>query len=85
MTREDIEEYAKMWDEEIYMFDNPSFDNSIIGISDDHRVVYGFEKMVDEFAEANDCDATEAMEFIEYNTLNSLGFSGAPIVVYEVV
>lgn len=40
--REEIAEQC----EEAVLFDNPSFDKSIIGITDDGCVVYSFERMI---------------------------------------
>lgn len=34
-----------------YLYDNPSFDNSIIGITDSGRVVYDYDMMAQEFVE----------------------------------
>ena len=53
------------------VFDNASYDNSIIGVSFDGRAIYSYEKMVEEFAEDNDCSIEDAMEWIDYNTLGS--------------
>lgn len=64
------------------LFDNPSFDHSIVGITSNYEVlVYDFDSMVEELAQDEGWDTETAEEFIEYNTLNSLSFSGAPIVV----
>jgi len=47
---------------------NPNFyDNAIVGITDDGRLVYGKELMVFELVEGDEMDYTEAFEFLEYN------------------
>jgi hypothetical protein len=44
------------------------YDNAIIGITDDGRLVYGKELMVMKLEEFDDeMDYTEAFEFLEYN------------------
>ena len=67
------------------LFTNPSYDNSIIGISDTNRVIYSYDKMVEEYVSDNNCSVEEAIEFIEYNTIRALPYAGenAPIIMYE--
>ena len=70
--------------EELVLFESPSFDNSIIGVTSDlGTLVYDYNLMVKEFAEENECSEEEAEEFIQYNTIRSLGYYGGntPIVV----
>ena len=71
-------------DREFTVFTNPSFDNSIVGISSDDRVIYDYDKMVIEYTIANSVSEEEAMEFIDYNTIRALDYMGekAPIVMY---
>ena len=67
--------------DEALVYDNPSFDNSIIGVSDD-RVVYDLSKMVEELATDDNISYEEALEFIEYNTLRANPYyKHSPIVV----
>ena len=70
---------------ETILFDNPSFDNSIIGYTDDEKVIYDYEKMIEEFAEENGCSIYEAIDFIDYNTVRSLPYAGdkAPRIMYR--
>lgn len=74
--------------EELYegtiVFEDPAYDNSLIGITTDGRAVYDFESMVQEFATENNCSVDEAIDFVNYNTLRSLDYitgSGKPIVI----
>ena len=64
-------------DEEItfQMLENPSYDKSIVGISNDGRVVYDYDLMVQEFAWENKCSQEEAEEFIQYNTMRALPYA----------
>ena len=67
------------------IFDNPSFNSSIIGVSTDGRVVYDYNKMIKELSEEANMSVEEAAEFIEYNTIGSLPSSSLyfPIVIYK--
>ena len=66
------------------VFDNHAYDNSIIGVTLDGRVIYAVELMVAELMEDEEWDETDAIEWIEYNTIRSLPYAGknAPVIVY---
>ena len=72
-------------EEEVLILDNHAYDKSIIGITEDGRLIYDFEQMVQEFMEDEDCDETEAIEWLEYNTMRALPYMGerAPIIITE--
>ena len=55
-----------------YVFNLPSFDDSIIGLTEDNRVVYDYDLMVQEFSKDANISWADAIEFIEYNTIRSL-------------
>ena len=65
------------------VFENPDYDDAIIGVTDDGNVVYDFYKMVGHLMEKDGMSFLEAVEFIEYNTIRSLPYAGdgAPIVI----
>lgn len=65
------------------ILDNPSFDNSIVGKSLDGRLVYSYEKMVEEMVNDDAIEYTDAIEFIDYNTFRALPYMGekAPIIL----
>ena len=71
-----------MYDDSL-VFDNPSFDNSIIGLDIDGRVIYDWESMVYEMCKEDDISWEDAVEFIDYNTIRSLPYAGdrAPIIL----
>lgn len=71
-------------DDETIVFDNPSFDNSIIGITTDGQAVYSYDLMVKELMEDENLSEQDAIDWIEYNTLRSIPYAGtmAPIVVF---
>lgn len=67
------------------ILDNASYDNSIVGITFDGRLIYSYGRMVEEYAEENNCSEVDAIEWIDFNTIRSLPYMGdkAPIVMYE--
>jgi hypothetical protein len=69
----------------VKILDNASYDNSIIGITFDDRLVYSYERMIQEYAEDNNCSIEDAIEWIDFNTVRALPYFGenAPIIVYE--
>lgn len=73
--------------EDSVVFDNASYDNSIIGVSTDGRVVYSFSKMVKELMTDNGWSEMDAIEWIEYNTIRALPYLGgnAPIICEEIL
>jgi hypothetical protein len=69
--------------EDALVFDNHSYDNSIIGVTFDGRAIYCLEMMIEELMQDEEMSMEEAIEWIEYNTIRSLPYAGekAPIVV----
>lgn len=72
--------------EDTIVFDNMSYDNSIIGVTFDGRAIYDYDLMVLELMEDENLNCDEAVDWIEYNTLRSLPYAGkmAPLVVSNV-
>jgi len=69
--------------ENLYILDTEAFADAVIGLSEDHRLVYDFDKMVEGLMKHEGMSDTEAIEFIEFNTLRSLPYlSNPPIIVY---
>ena len=70
------------------VFDDYAFDNSIIGITDDDRVIYSYSKMIDELAEETKWLYEDVVEWIDYNTIRGLNYfadENKPIICYEVI
>ena len=70
--------------EDVMILENYSYDDALVGVTDDGRAVYDFEKMVAWLMETEDMDEIEAVEWIEYNTIRALPYAGdrAPIIMY---
>lgn len=77
-------EIRKQLPSDSIVFDNPAYDGSIIGVTLSGRVIYLFESMVEELMLDDNIDETDAIEWIEYNTLRALPYikGKSPIVVY---
>lgn len=69
--------------EEAVIFNNPDYDAAIIGISSDNRVIYDYDLMIECLMLDEGMSMEEAMDFIDYNTIRALPYSGpdGPIVM----
>lgn len=81
--RKAITAYAEENGVEIKILDNHAYDDSVLGVTEDNRIVYSYERMVQEFMQDEDCSEEEAQEWVDYNTLRALPYLGedAPIVI----
>ena len=68
------------------IFENPSYDSAIIGISEDERVIYDYDKMIKHLVTEDDMTIEEASDFISYNTIRSLPYvENHPIIMYNLI
>lgn len=65
---------------------NESYDDALIGVSEDGRAIYDFDRMVDWLIEKYGWSDVESIEWIEFNTLRALPYMGsdAPIIMYPI-
>ena len=71
--------------EDVVYYTNPSYEGALIGVSDDNRAIYDFDKMVKSLMESEGWDEFEAIEWIEYNTMRANPyFENAPIIMYPI-
>lgn len=72
--------------EDVIYLTNYSYDDALIGISEDNRAVYDYDKMVKWLMEEEGFSEEEAIEWIDYNTIRALSYMGekAPIIVYPI-
>ena len=70
--------------EDIKILANYSYDDALIGVSEDGRAIYDYEKMIEWLMNEEDWTDNEAVEWIEYNTIRALPYlgEGAPIIMY---
>lgn len=78
------EHLHEMGHDETIVFDNPSYVTAAIGLSQDGRVVYDYEAMIEYLMETDEMEYEDAMEFIDYNTIRAIPYFGemAPVVLY---
>lgn len=85
-----IEEYV--YDEEtldkIVVLEGDEFADGCIGITEDNRLVYSYDKLADSIARHDEVSVEDAIDFIEYNTIRSLPYIEgqgllAPIIIHE--
>lgn len=67
----------------------PVFTNycsAFVGVTEDGRAVYDYNKMVKELMDLDGMSEEDAIEWISYNTVRSLPYAGplAPIILYPV-
>ena len=72
--------------EGIIYLTNYSYDDALIGVSEDGRAIYDFEKMIEWLIKEEGWSAEEAIEWIEFNTIRALPYMGscAPIIMYPI-
>lgn len=69
--------------DDIVLFSNFDYEDAFIGISNDDRAIYDWEKMVAYLVEKQDMTEEEAIEWIDYNTIRALAYyEKAPIIMY---
>lgn len=80
MSREKLIDHGY---EDLLVFDCPDYDDAIIGVTTDDRVVYSYDLMVKQLMKDENWTEEEAVEWIEYNTVRALDYMGdnAPIIV----
>ena len=66
-----------------YLVDE-SYDDALIGVSEDGRAIYDFGLMIEWLMNKYGWSETESIEWIEYNTIRALPYFGedAPIIMY---
>ena len=73
--------------EQPILLDSMSYDKSIVGITEDNRIIYSYPKMVEELMEDEGWTEEEAIEWLDYNTLRAIPYmeshGNAPIVMYD--
>lgn len=75
-----------MGHESSVIFENPSYDSAIIGISEDERVIYDYDKMIKYLVTEDNMTIEEASDFISYNTIRSLPYvENHPIIMYNLI
>lgn len=68
---------------DVVLIDDEAFRESLVGVTEDKRAVYDFDKMIREYAKYYFCPLSEARDYIEHNIANRLMSMGnkAPIIM----
>jgi hypothetical protein len=67
--------------EDVIIYDNPSYDDALIGITNDNRAVYDYDKMIEWLVTNEDMDYDEAADFICWNDSFYYG-EGYPLIIH---
>lgn len=64
-----------------------SYDDALIGVTEDGRAVYDYEKMVQWLVDTEEWTYEEACEWIDYNTIRAIPYmgEGAPVIMYPLM
>lgn len=83
MNQKTRDALCDMGHEEAVVFDGPDYDDAIVGVTDEGRVIYDYNAMVRCLMQQDGISEEEAIEFIEYNTMRALQYAGpeAPIIM----
>ena len=83
---EELEEYLKKSDyDAVKFFVNCDYVTAIIGINDEGRLVYSYDKMVEHLINKDKMEYEDAVEWIDYNTIRALPYEPLhPIVMYSI-
>ena len=70
--------------EDSIVLENPDYASAVVGVDSNGRVIYDFNLMVDHLVKKDGISSEEAIEFIEYNTMRALPYTGekCPIIMY---
>lgn len=69
--------------EDTVVLENPDYLSAIVGVSDDGRLIYDYEKMAEHLMATDGMDYEEACEFIDVNTIGAMPYMGEkrPIIM----
>ena len=68
------------------VLEEPSYLSAILGINEEGRVIYSYEKMIQYLMLTCNMSFEESAEFIDYNTIRAIPYMGkkSPIILYRV-
>ena len=86
-TLDEIKEWLCDRDyEDTVVLENPDYLSAIVGVSDDGRLIYDYEKMVEHLMTTDGMDYEEACEFIDVNTIGAMPYMGEkrPVIMNRI-
>lgn len=73
--------------DEIIVLEGDEFADGCIGVSVNNCAVYSYDKLIESLCKHNNWESTDAIEWIEYNTLRALPYMASvgnpPIIIYD--
>ena len=74
------------YEDVIYLI-NYSYDDALIGVSEDNRAIYDYDLMIKWLVNNKNFNEIEAIEWIDYNTIRALSYMGEkhPIILYRFI
>ena len=71
---------------DIIVFENPDYDDAIIGVSHDDRAIYDYDKMIEHLMTKENMSLEDAADFISYDTMRALPYAGdcPPIIMFGI-
>lgn len=72
--------------DDVVIFTDYSYDDALIGVTEDNRAVYDYGKMLDWLCRVEGFFYNDAAEWVECNTIRALPYMGedAPIIMYRI-
>lgn len=71
--------------EDVIYLVNYSYDDALIGVSEDGRAIYDYDKMIEWLMDKEGWSYDEAADWVNYNTIRALPYmgDGTPIIMYS--
>ena len=71
--------------EDVVIFDNPSYDDALIGVTTNNQAIYDYDKMVEWLVNQEGMDYESAADFISYNCSYMPADDYYPIIMYSII
>lgn len=87
LTLDNLKDHlCELGHEDAVVLESPDYLSAIVGVSDDGRVIYDYDKMAQCLMETDGMTYEEATEFIDFNTLGALPYMGEkrPIILNRI-
>ena len=83
MTRETLSEYIG---EDAVVLEPEMYDEAIVGVDQDGRVIYSFDKLIQVLTSNDDMTEEDAVDWIDFNIVRSIPYWGKmhPIMFYNI-
>ena len=73
------------WSDDVIILDNYDFADAFVGMTNENRAVYDYDKMVRWLINEAEISDIDAVDWIDYNVLRALPYmrDKAPIILYN--